>query len=129
MFRCSLLAAVLFLCGAVCVAQDVAATTSSPNLPTSVNAHPLRLSSGDLIKVNTLGTTDPDLSPELRIDDQGMITLPYAGPVKVAGRTAEDAGLLIEATFRDKSVLRDPHVSVTVKEYATQGVTVGGEVK
>src|SRR6202035_1980414 len=40
-----------------------------------------------------------------------------------------DAGLLIEATFRDKEILKEPHVSVTVLEYATQGVTVLGEIK
>jgi polysaccharide export outer membrane protein len=92
-------------------------------------AHPLRLSAGDLLDVKVLGTTDPDFSPKLRIDGQGAITLPYAGTVRVAGRTAEDAALLIEATFRDKEILKDPHVSVTVLEYATQGVTVLGEVK
>jgi polysaccharide export outer membrane protein len=79
--------------------------------------------------VKVLGTVDPDFSPKLRVDEQGSITLPYAGPVRVAGRTAEDAALLIEATFRDKDILKDPHVSVTVLEYSTQGVTVGGEVK
>jgi polysaccharide export outer membrane protein len=76
-----------------------------------------------------LGTTDPDFSPKLRVDDTGSISIPYAGPVKVVGRTAEDAGLLIEASYRDKDVLKNPHVAVTVLEYATQGVTVGGEVR
>jgi polysaccharide export outer membrane protein len=92
-------------------------------------AHPLRLSAGDLLDVKVLGTVDPDFSPKLRVDDSGAITLPYAGRVRVAGRTAEDAALLIEATFRDKDILKDPHVSVSVLEYATQGVTVVGEVK
>jgi len=108
--------------------------TAPPDQPSAGRAignaaHPLRLSAGDLLDVKVLGTTDPDFSPKLRIDAQGVITLPYAGSVKVAGRTAEDAALLIEATFRDKDILKDPHVSVTVLEYATQGVTVLGEVK
>jgi polysaccharide export outer membrane protein len=92
-------------------------------------AHPLRLSSGDLLDLKVLGTTDPDFSPKLRVDEQGSITLPYAGVVMVSGLTAEDAGRAIEARFREKDVLKDPHVSVTVLEYATQGVTVLGEVK
>jgi polysaccharide export outer membrane protein len=100
-----------------------------PSNSTSVGAHPLRLSAGDLLDVKVLGTVDPDFSPKLRVDEQGAITLPYAGSLRVAGRTAEDAALLIEATFRDKDILKDPHVSVTVLEYATQGVTVLGEVK
>jgi polysaccharide export outer membrane protein len=31
--------------------------------------------------------------------------------------------------LRDSNILKDPHVTVTVLEYATQGVTVVGEVK
>jgi polysaccharide export outer membrane protein len=92
-------------------------------------AHALRLSAGDLLDVKVLGTTDPDFSPKLRVDEQGSITLPYAGSLPIAGMTAEDAALRIEARFREKDILKDPHVSVTVLEYATQGVTVVGEVK
>jgi polysaccharide export outer membrane protein len=114
-------------------AQDRVLPTSSAGnsveSSTSGGAHALRLSAGDLLDVKVLGTTDPDFSPKLRVDEQGTITLPYAGAVRVSGRTAEDAALLIEATFRDKEILKDPHVSVTVLEYATQGVTVLGEVK
>jgi polysaccharide export outer membrane protein len=96
---------------------------------TSGPAHALRLSAGDLLDIKVLGTVDPDFSPKLRVDDQGAITLPYAGALPVAGMTAEDAGRAIEARFREKDILKDPHVSVTVLEYATQGVTVLGEVK
>jgi polysaccharide export outer membrane protein len=114
-------------------AQDSAApvnpSANLPETPAENAAHPLRLSAGDLLDIKVLGTTDPDFSPKLRIDGQGSITLPYAGPVRVTGRTAEDAALLIEARFREKDILKDPHVSVTVVEYATQGVTVAGEVK
>jgi polysaccharide export outer membrane protein len=114
-------------------AQDrvlpVTSAGNSVESSTIGGAHALRLSAGDLLDVKVLGTTDPDFSPKLRVDEQGAIALPYAGAVRVAGRTAEDAALLIEATFRDKDILKDPHVSVTVLEYATQGVTVLGEVK
>jgi polysaccharide export outer membrane protein len=52
-----------------------------------------------------------------------------AGVLPVRGLTAEQAGQAIEARFHDTEVLKDPHVSVTVLEFATQGVTVLGEVK
>jgi polysaccharide export outer membrane protein len=132
MLRFGVFVIAVAMAGAVCNAQkqDAPASTSATAETSNVaNAHPLRLSSGDLLDVKVLGTTDPDFAPKLRVDETGSISLPYAGPVKVAGRTAEDAGLLIEATYRDKDVLKNPHVSVTVLEYATQGVTVGGEVK
>src|SRR5580658_4399419 len=107
----------------------VNSTVSPVQTSTSSGAHALRLSAGDLLDVKVLGTTDPDFSPKLRVDDRGSITLPYAGSLPVAGMTAEDAALRIEARFREKDILKDPHVSVTVLEYATQGVTVVGEVK
>jgi polysaccharide biosynthesis/export protein len=112
--------------------QSVLPVNSTVNpVQTSTNsgAHALRLSAGDLLDVKVLGTTDPDFSPKLRVDERGSITLPYAGSLPVAGMTAEDAALRIEARFREKDILKDPHVSVTVLEYATQGVTVVGEVK
>jgi polysaccharide biosynthesis/export protein len=112
--------------------QSVLPVNSSVNTVqtnTSGPAHALRLSAGDLLDVKVLGTTDPDFSPKLRVDEQGSITLPYAGAMPVAGMTAEEAGRAIEARFREKDVLKDPRVSVTVLEYATQGVTVLGEVK
>ncbi len=107
----------------------VSSTVSAGQSPSSPAAHPLRLSAGDLLDVKALGTTDPDFSPKLRVDEQGAVTLPYAGVLPVSGLTAEEAGRAIEARFREKDVLKDPHVSVTVLEYATQGVTVLGEAK
>ena len=43
--------------------------------------------------------------------------------------TAEQAALAIAARLRQTDILKDPHVSITVSESATQGVTVLGEVK
>jgi polysaccharide biosynthesis/export protein len=107
----------------------VSSTVSSQPSPSIAAAHPLRLSAGDLLELKTLGTSDPDLSPKLRVDEQGMVNVPYAGTLTVSGLTAEEAGRAIETRFREQDVLKDPHVSITVIEYATQGVTVLGEVR
>jgi polysaccharide biosynthesis/export protein len=90
-------------------------------------AHPLQISAGDLLDLNVFDT--PEVSTKLRVDETGAVTLPLAGVLAVSGLTAEQAGQVIEARFRDTDVLKDPHVSVTILEYATQGVTVLGEVK
>jgi polysaccharide export outer membrane protein len=89
--------------------------------------HSLQISAGDLLDLNVFDT--PELSAKLRVDEHGKVTLPVAGTLPVLGLTAEQAGLAIEARFRDTEVLNDPHVSVTVLEFSTQGVTVLGEVK
>jgi polysaccharide export outer membrane protein len=108
--------------------SDTAVSVSSAH-PTPNQAHPLRLSAGDLLELRALGTSDPDFSSKLRVDERGAVTLPYAGVLPVSGLTAEEAGRAIEERFREKDILKDPHVSVAVLEYSTQGVTVLGEVK
>ena len=64
-----------------------------------------------------------------RVDNLGDITLPVGGTVKVMGLTAEQVQVAIEDRFRQRDILHHPHVEVFVLEYATQGVTVMGEVK
>jgi polysaccharide export outer membrane protein len=95
--------------------------------PPSPAMHALQIAPGDLLDLNVFDT--PELSAKLRVDEHGAVTLPVAGTLSVLGLTAEQAGRAIEARFRGTDVLKDPHVSVTVLEYATQGVTVLGEVK
>ena len=43
--------------------------------------------------------------------------------------TAEEAASAIEQRLRGQDVLKNPRVSIFITEYATQGVTVTGEVK
>jgi polysaccharide export outer membrane protein len=89
--------------------------------------HALRINSGDLLDVGVFDT--PELSGKLRVDESGQIAIPVAGPMKVAGMTAEEAGAAIEAKLREADMMKDPHVTVFISEFATQGVTVTGEVK
>jgi polysaccharide export outer membrane protein len=100
-------------------AQDPAAGATASNA--------LLLDVGDLLDVRVFDT--PELSEKLRVDERGEIILPVGGAVSVKGLTAEQAEIVIEAWFRRQHILRDPHVEVFVLEYATQGVTVAGEVK
>ena len=111
-------------------AQNTSPVSSSAAATESVAgpvAHPLQVSTGDLLDVNVFDT--PEFSAKLRVDEHGMVTLPLGGVLSVSGLTAEQVGIAIEARFRETDILRDPHVSVTVLEFATQGVTVLGEVK
>jgi polysaccharide export outer membrane protein len=87
----------------------------------------LLLGAGDLLDVRVFDT--PELSGRFRVDNLGEITLPVGGTVKVLGLTAEQVQITIEDRFRQRDILHHPHVEVLVLEYATQGVTVMGEVK
>jgi polysaccharide biosynthesis/export protein len=89
--------------------------------------HALRINSGDLLDVGVFDT--PELSGKLRVDESGQIAIPVAGAMKVAGMTAEEAAAAIEPKLREADMMKDPHVTVFISEFATQGVTVTGEVK
>ncbi len=58
-----------------------------------------------------------------------LIKLPDASDVQVAGLTPLQAAATIEKNLRDSQIMLDPHVTVLVTEYSTQGVSVLGEVK
>jgi polysaccharide export outer membrane protein len=117
-------------CALPVLAQNVASlnpdTNSSVPLVGGV-AHALQISAGDLLDVNVFDTAE--LSGRLRVNERGSIALPIAGDVVVSGLTADQTGHAIEQKLLAANILKDPHVSVTVLEYATQGVTVLGEVK
>ena len=117
-------------CGGPLLSQTVAALNSTNNSrPTPVvgTAHPLQIGADDLLDVDVFDTAE--LSRKLRVNELGAISLPVGGDIYVGGLTAAEAGRAIEGRFRQDDVLKDPHVTVTILEYATQGVTVYGEVK
>ena len=87
----------------------------------------LQIAPGDLVSVDVFDT--PELSAKLRVSEKGNIDLPVSGELHVAGDTAEEAASRIEATLQSQEILKHPHVSVFIQEYATQGVSVLGEVK
>ena len=96
-------------------------------IPRPIAATPLSIDAGDLIDVQVFNT--PELSSAHRIGADGSIELPGTGAIKVAGLPPLEAGTLIEKRLRDAQIMLDPHVSVTVTEYTTEGITVLGEVK
>ena len=109
------------------LAQGVGAPSAAAPAGAGAAAHALQISSGDLIEVNVFDA--PELSGKLRVDDHGMIALPLAGNLSVSGMTAVQTGQAVEAKLLSADILKEPHVTVTILEYATQGVAVLGEVK
>jgi polysaccharide export outer membrane protein len=121
---------VILACGASLSAQTilpVKADVAHGTVSASPETYALQISSGDLLDLNVFDT--PELCGKLRVDEHGAVTLPLGGVLPVSGLTAEQVGLAIETRLRETRILKDPHVSVSVLEYATQGVTVTGEVK
>jgi polysaccharide export outer membrane protein len=110
------------------VSQAQALGVATPySTSTSSSAHTLRISSGDLLELSVFDT--PELSGKLRVSDTGDILLPIAGSMRVAGMTSDEASLAIEERYQTSNILKYPHVSIFIAEYATQGINVSGEVR
>lgn len=85
------------------------------------------IGTGDLLKVGVLGA--PESDQEIRVGADGNVVLNFIGPVHVAGLTPAEAQAIIATKLVTGGFFTDPQVSVFCKEYATQGVSVLGEVQ
>ena len=85
------------------------------------------IGAGDLLEMSVFDT--PELSGKLRVSNTGDILLPLVGTLHVQGMKAEDAQNLIRQKLISGGFVKDPQVTLFISEYATQGVSVLGEVK
>jgi len=84
-----------------------------------------RLGPGDLIEVGVFGVEK--FTQTLRINASGLLKLPLIEPVKATGLTAAELERKL-ATLLDGEVIKNPQVSVFIKEYRSQPVFVLGAV-
>ena len=64
--------------------------------------------------------------PNQEVDDEGNITVPYAGPIKARGRTVSEVQNEIVAALKSRAL--DPQAVVTIVEQRAALVSVLGEV-
>src|SRR5438067_541969 len=113
--------------------QEAASSTAKPPTAESTSTSPqppgsvLMIGAGDLLKVSVFGA--PESDQEVRVDQAGNISLNFIGAVHVAGLSTNAAQDLIAKKLSDGGFFTHPQVSVFAKEYATQGVSVLGEVQ
>jgi polysaccharide biosynthesis/export protein len=70
-----------------------------------------------------------DLSKkEVQTDASGRISFPLAGIIEAAGRTPGEVEDMLEARLRNAYV-RDPQVTVNLKETVSQVITIDGQVR
>lgn len=102
------------------------ATVTPPDgaLPSTI-APDYKITPNDLLEVDVFGVSE--LKRTVRVNTTGHISLPLIGLVPVAGLTPADAEALIAIQYGSK-YLQDPQVSIFVKEFTTQRITVDGAV-
>ena len=83
-----------------------------------------------IVGFSTFASSDSEKSGGLNnvvIGPDGYVQLPYAGSIKLAGLTLDEAKALISERLR--MYLRFPDLSIIVKSYGTRKIYVMGEVK
>lgn len=98
-------------------------TTSSSGAYEGVSEY--RVGAQDLLEVSVFGL--PDLTRSVRVNSSGQVSLPLAGSFQAGGKTIQELEQIIAAKL-SQGYLQNPQVSVFVKEYTSQRVTVEGAV-
>lgn len=108
---------------------------SAPAAPSAQNlavpivglAKDYRVGPNDLLDVEVLDLDKDNAKRTVRVNAAGAISLPLIGSVIVAGLTAHQAESHIAARYSEK-YLQNPQVSVFIKEFTTERITVDGAV-
>jgi polysaccharide export outer membrane protein len=80
---------------------------------------------GDTFEVRVFG--EPDLTGTYRVGPEGTITFPLAGVIKIEGLETQAAAKKIAERLAD-GILRNPQVTLLVKEQTSKKVVVMGQV-
>src|ERR1044071_2069268 len=91
------------------------------------NARPYLIGPYDTLTIGVYGIEELG-SRDIRADGAGRISFPLAGSIDAAGRTTDQIAREIEQRLRDHHV-RNPQVTVNLKEAVSRVITVDGEVR
>jgi polysaccharide export outer membrane protein len=92
----------------------------------SLNREDYRIGPEDLIEISVFEV--PELSRTVRVSASGEISLPLLGTVKVAGFSPMQLEQVLRELLR-RTYIKDPQVSVFMREYKSDPVSVVGAVK
>jgi polysaccharide export outer membrane protein len=100
-------------------------STQGYAVPTAI-AKDYRIAPNDLMDVEVLDADN--LRRTVRVNAAGAISLPLIGRVTLAGLTSQEAEERIAALYAEK-YLQNPQVSIFIKEFTTERITIEGAVQ
>jgi protein involved in polysaccharide export with SLBB domain len=103
-------------------AQDQSFDSSLYQEPSILEEYQFQI--GDVFEVKIFGLPDYDQTIIVRPD--GRISLPLVDNLTVAGMTPSELDQIITDNYKEK--IKDPEVSVVLKEFTGQRIFIGGEV-
>ena len=111
---------------AVAQTESIQQSGASTASPVQHSSSEMLIGAGDLLQVTVYGT---DFDRQVRVTDTGEISLPFLGTVKVGGLSIEQAEQSVGRELAQKGYFTDPQVAIFDREYATQAISVLGEVQ
>ncbi len=96
-------------------------------LPFQASAEKYALGPRDVVRVTVYG--QPDLETVSRIGEQGTISFPVLGEVRIGGMSEQEAAAVISQRLAKSGVVASPQVNVTVEEFQSQLVSILGNVQ
>jgi polysaccharide export outer membrane protein len=106
---------------------SVPSAANNPTPSAKLAPVPLKIAPGDLLEVSVFDA--PELNQQVRVGSDGKIELDLIGNTQVEGLTGQQAAEKIAHELSDRKFLVRPQVNVLIKEFASQGVSVMGEVQ
>jgi len=85
-----------------------------------------RMGTGDVLRITVYG--QPDLATEARVGENGSITFPLIGDVKLAGITPARGETEIAQRLSKGGFILEPFVTLNVVQYRSQQISVLGRV-
>jgi len=93
-------------------------------VPTTL-AKDYRIGPNDLLEVEVLDAES--LRRTVRVSASGAVSLPLVGHVQIGGFTPQEAEQIIATRYSEK-YLQNPQVSVLIREFTTERVTIEGAI-
>lgn len=84
------------------------------------------MGTGDVLRITVYG--QPDLTTEARVGENGNITFPLIGEIKLAGRSPAQGETEISQRLSKGGFILKPFVSLNVVQYRSQQISVLGRV-
>ena len=107
------------------VAPDMPVNAGDARMPQISLARDYKVGPNDLLDVEVLDLENSKRT--VRVNAAGAITLPLIGAVLVAGLTAQQIEAHLASKYSEK-YLQNPQVSVFIKEFTTERITIDGAV-
>ena len=108
------------------VAGNAASVARSITAVTDPSSNAYKIGPLDVLDVSVFKV--PELSKSVQVAESGTVNLPLVGEIPAAVKTAQDVERDLTAKLGAK-YLQSPQVTVFVKEYNSQRVTVDGAVR